>query len=190
MSKRLNFVPLSTLSPPYSLYLLSDFGFCAIVVGKAFKQRFIMKTYLLSLSAVFLTIGLTPTASAHCQVPCGIYADDTVFATMHTDQKTIAKAMMQIEKLSAAPTKNANQLTRWINNKEKHAQAIQDTVASYFLAQRIKINEKDAAAYTKKLTLLHKITVYAMKCKQSTNAEDAENLHKALDTFQAAYANK
>ena len=149
-----------------------------------------MKTYLLSLSAVFLTIGLTPTASAHCQVPCGIYADDTVFATMHTDQQTIAKAMMQINKLSAEPSKNANQLTRWINNKEKHAQAIQDTVAAYFLAQRIKHDEKDKAAYTKKLTLLHEITVYAMKCKQTTDLENAQKLHKAIDTFQAAYGSK
>ena len=149
-----------------------------------------MKNLILSVSAAVVSLAAPPIASAHCQVPCGIYADETVFATMHTDQHTIAKAMLEINKLSADPTKNANQLIRWVSNKEKHAQAIQDTVASYFLAQRIKHDEVDKAAYSKKLALLHQITVYAMKCKQSTNADDAENLHKALDTFQAAYAGK
>ena len=34
--------------------------------------------------------------SAHCQVPCGIYADDVVFGELMTDVKTIHKAMNQI----------------------------------------------------------------------------------------------
>jgi nickel superoxide dismutase len=149
-----------------------------------------MKTTILSASIILLALSSAPMLSAHCQVPCGIYADDNVFATMHKDQETIAKAMQQITELSKDPAKNANQLTRWINNKEKHAQSIQDTVAQYFLAQRIKITEADKEAYAKKLTLLHQITVYAMKCKQTTDLENAKKLHTALDQFHAAYAKK
>ncbi|PQJ27541.1 superoxide dismutase [Ni] [Rubritalea profundi] len=149
-----------------------------------------MKTTILSATVALLAIASAPILSAHCQVPCGIYADDNVFATMHKDQETIAKAMQQINELSKDPSKNTNQLTRWISNKEKHAQSIQDTVAQYFLAQRVKITETDKAAYTKKLTLLHQITVYAMKCKQTTDLENAKKLHATLDQFQATYTKK
>jgi Lhr-like helicase len=149
-----------------------------------------MKTTILSSAVALLALASAPMLSAHCQVPCGIYADDNVFVSMHKDQETIAKAMQQITELSKDPSKNANQLIRWVNNKEKHAQSIQDTVAQYFLAQRVKITETDKAAYAKKLTLLHHITVYAMKCKQTTDLENAKKLHATLDQFHAIYAKK
>ncbi|MEO1857821.1 MAG: superoxide dismutase [Ni] [Rubritalea sp.] len=149
-----------------------------------------MKTTIISSAVALLVLVSAPMLSAHCQVPCGIYADDNVFVSMHKDQETIAKAMQQITELAKEPSKNANQLTRWVNNKEKHAQSIQDTVAQYFLAQRIKITETDKEAYSKKLTLLHQITVYAMKCKQTTDLENANKLHRALDDFHALYAKK
>lgn len=149
-----------------------------------------MKSAIIASTVALITFVASPVLSAHCQVPCGIYADDNVFAGMHKDQETIAKAMQQINELSKDPAKNANQLTRWINNKEKHAQAIQDTVAQYFLAQRVKTSEADKAAYTQKLILLHQITVYAMKCKQTTDLENAKKLHIALDSFHNAYAGK
>ncbi len=149
-----------------------------------------MKAFTL-FSASLLISTLTPEiASAHCQIPCGIYADDNVFVTMHKDQETIAKAMKQIAALSVDPSKNANQLARWVSNKEQHAQSIQDTVAQYFLAQRVKIDESNRETYQKKLTLLHQITVYAMKCKQSIDAENAEKLHKAIGAFHTIYAGK
>ena len=149
-----------------------------------------MKTTIISSAVALIALVSSPVLSAHCQVPCGIYADDNVFVTMHKDQETIAKAMEQINELSKEPTKNANQLTRWVNNKEKHAQSIQDTVAQYFLAQRIKITATDKEAYTKKLTLLHQITVYAMMCKQTTDPENAKKLHTALSEFQVSYGAK
>lgn len=149
-----------------------------------------MKATLITAATALVALCSAPLASAHCQVPCGIYADDNVFATMHKDQETIEKAMKQIAELSKDPTANANQLVRWVNNKEKHAQSIQDTVAAYFLAQRVKLNEADKNAYTQKLALLHQITVYAMKCKQTTDVENAQKLHVALDSFQAAYVGK
>ncbi|MFC5051673.1 superoxide dismutase [Ni] [Rubritalea spongiae] len=149
-----------------------------------------MKKRILLAASLLFSAASSSLVSAHCQIPCGIYADDNVFVTMHKDQETIAKAMKQIAELSKDPTKNANQLVRWVNNKEQHAQSIQDTVAEYFLAQRIKIDEADRDAYQKKLTLLHQITVYAMKCKQTDDPENAQKLHDLIGEFNKAYAGK
>lgn len=139
-----------------------------------------------ALAGLLLTV--TP-AVAHCQVPCGIYADDNVIAGMHTDWTTIDKASKQIAELSKAPSANAHQLTRWINNKESHAQNIQDTVCNYFLAQRLKSPATDGEkeAYIAKLTLCHKVIVAAMKCKQSTDPAAVKTLHDLLHDFEKAF---
>lgn len=149
-----------------------------------------MKQFILKSAITLLPIFALPEASAHCQVPCGIYADDTVFATLLTDQLTIEKAMQQITELSKDPQTNANQIARWVTNKEQHAQNIQDVVARYFLTQRLKIDETDKNLYLKKLTQLHEITVYAMLCKQTTDSSNAEKLKHAITAFQATYSGK
>lgn len=147
---------------------------------------------LLTLTAAIATATFTatPVAMAHCEVPCGIYTDDTVFTDLHTHQTTIEKAMNEINKLSKDPAKNMNQIVRWVNNKELHATKIQEIVAQYFVTQRIKIDEADKDAYIQKLTQLHQISVYAMKCKQTTDLENAKKLHDVLHAFQAAYSKK
>lgn len=149
-------------------------------------------TYAIAATAAVLTLTTSPQVSAHCQVPCGIYSDETVLTDLHTHQSTIAKAMKQINELSKDAGKNANQLTRWVNNKEEHANKIQETMNQYFLAQRLKLTEKESnkEAYLKKLTLIHEIIVLSMKCKQTTDLENAEKLHKAIDSFTAAYKAK
>ena len=152
-----------------------------------------MKT-ILNLTAVatiaaFSSLSLTPVAQAHCEVPCGIYSDDTVFTDLHTHMDTIEKAMEQINELSKDPGKNANQLIRWVNNKELHASKIQEIVAQYFLTQRVKPSEaeKDKNSYLLKLTQLHNITVLAMKCKQTTDLENVHKLHNTIDAFRKTY---
>lgn len=141
-------------------------------------------------AAAFAALTFAPNADAHCQVPCGIYDDDNVITSMHTDWKTIQKAVQEINKLSADPAKNFHQLTRWINNKESHAQAIQDKVLNYFLAQRLKLDDADKDAYSKKLTLCHKIIVTAMKCKQSTDQANVDTLHNLMHDFEGAFGSK
>ncbi|MGJ8656898.1 MAG: superoxide dismutase [Ni] [Akkermansiaceae bacterium] len=145
-----------------------------------------------ALVALFTTTALTPQAQAHCEVPCGIYADDNVFNDLHTHLSTIEKAMNEINELSKDPGKNANQLIRWVNNKEIHATKIQEVVSQYFLTQRIKTDEAntDKNAYLLKLTQLHQMTVLAMKCKQTTDVAHAQELHKVMDAFRASYAKK
>jgi len=151
-----------------------------------------MKIYFAIATITLLALSTAPKLMAHCQVPCGIYSDDTVLTDLHTHQATIEKAMKQIAVLSKDAGKNANQLTRWINNKEEHAAKIQETMTQYFLAQRVKLTESDSdkKSYLKKVTLIHQIIVHAMKCKQTTDLENAAKLHRALDAFAQAYAKK
>jgi nickel superoxide dismutase len=84
-----------------------------------------------------------------------------------------------------------NQLVRWVNNKETHADHIRDTISQYFLAQRIKAPATgDAAAvkdYTQNLQLLHKMIVSAMKCKQTVDQKHVKELHDLLHKFQSSY---
>lgn len=146
--------------------------------------------YILS---VALLLAAVPTnVSAHCQVPCGIYDDDNVIKSLTTDLLTIEKACAQIVALAKDPSANAQQITRWTVNKEKHAQDIQEKVLNYFLAQRLKLPEADAdkAAYMVKLTLCHEIIVTAMKCKQSTDAANVEKLKGLLDSFAKEFGTK
>jgi hypothetical protein len=149
-----------------------------------------MKRTILALCA--LAVFTPASISAHCQVPCGIYADDNVIGKMHTDYETIEKASKQIIELSKNPAKNSHQLTRWILNKESHAQSIQTTVTDYFLAQRIKLGEAstDKDSYLKKVTSCHRVIVAAMKCKQSTDAKAVETLHNELHTFMELFGTK
>jgi len=143
-----------------------------------------------SVIAATATFSLTPVAHAHCEVPCGIYSDDTVFTDLHTHLSTIEKAMNEINTLSKEPTKNMNQIVRWVNNKELHATKIQEIVAQYFLTQRVKLDEANKENYVLKLTQLHQLTVYAMKCKQTTDIANAQKLHKAIGAFKATYSKK
>jgi nickel superoxide dismutase len=85
-----------------------------------------------------------------------------------------------------------NQVVRWVNNKDAHADELSEIVTYYFMAQRIKIPaEGDAKAheeYIKKLTLLHEMLVYSMKAKQTTDLANVEKLRSTLDKFHDAYS--
>lgn len=145
-----------------------------------------MKHSLL-LAIVSLSLGFASTANAHCQIPCGIYNDDNVIEAMHTDWLTIEKAAKTIDELSKDPAANAHQLTRWVMNKESHAQSIQETVLNYFLAQRLKADDPD---YDAKLKLCHSVIVTAMKCKQSTDEANVKELHDLLHKFEKSFGSK
>ena len=104
---------------------------------------------------------------------------------------TIEKSMKQITELSADPAANMNQIVRWVNNKDEHADEIAHTVTYYFMAQRVKLPPKgDAKAhdsYVKKLTLLHQMLVYSMKAKQTTDLANVEKLESLLAEFYGVY---
>jgi nickel superoxide dismutase len=158
-----------------------------------------MKTKLFrniaTLHLILLIIGLSSQDSnAHCEIPCGIYADSVRITLIKEHISTIEKSMLQIEELSKSSTPNFNQLIRWVTNKEEHAKKIQDIVSQYFLHQRIKIAEKDQkeayAKYQTHLELLHKMLVFSMKCKQTTDLNFVENLRATVADFEKAYFHK
>ena len=130
--------------------------------------------------------------SAHCQIPCGIFSDDGVFGELMTDVATIEKSMIQVVSIGESESKDWNQLVRWINNKEAHATHIQDTMAHYFLSQRIKLDQKksDPEGYRNLVDLAHEVMVLAMKCKHGTDLEVVKQLGEALHAFQHAYTSK
>ena len=131
------------------------------------------------------------TSSAHCEIPCGIYADSIRIVLIEEHITTIEKSMMMIKKLEAAETIDYNQLVRWVVNKEEHAKKIQDIVAQYFMHQRIKpVDETDKEHYEKyieQLTSLHQISIYAMKAKQSTDEVYIKKLSETVHRFEHAY---
>jgi nickel superoxide dismutase len=131
------------------------------------------------------------TVYAHCEIPCGIYNDELRIALIKEDVQTIEKSTNQIIELSKANPVNYNQLVRWINNKEEHANKIQDVVTQYFLTQRVKpADPKDEVAYAKyvkQLSLLHEMLVQAMKAKQTTDMEAVERLKTLTGEFYEVY---
>jgi len=128
-------------------------------------------------------------AFAHCQVPCGIYGDQLRFEQMLEDEHTISKAQEQINELTEGEVdaQTVNQMARWVATKEEHASKIQATIASYFLAQRIKSSNP---AYVKQLTAAHAVIVNAMKCKQSADPDTAKALEKSIFDLYRAYEGK
>lgn len=154
------------------------------------KKRITSKVVLtagLALAAVFGSL-----AYSHCQIPCGIYDDAARFNEIAEHITTIEKSMKEIESLSAGSKPNMNQIVRWVNNKDNHADELSEIVTYYFMAQRVKIPPAgDAAAnasYVKKLTLLHQMLVYSMKAKQTTDLSNVQQLTRLLEDFKKAYS--
>ena len=141
----------------------------------------------------FLTLALLCITStvvmAHCQVPCGIYGDQLRFEQMLEDEHTISKAQTKIAELTNddIDAQAVNQMARWVMTKEDHATKIQNTIAQYFMAQRIKA---DNPKYTQQLVAAHKVMVSAMKCKQSADPQTAKDLEKAIFDLYRAYEGK
>ena len=150
------------------------------------------RTFLSVSAAVCLVAAIwVPGSRAHCEIPCGIYDDELRIELIREHIQTIEKSAGQIVELSRENPVNYNQLVRWIDNKERHANEIQDIVAQYFMTQRVKpADEKDAEAYkkyVKQLTTLHGMLVAAMKAKQTTDLANVEQLRKLVDDFAASY---
>jgi nickel superoxide dismutase len=169
-----------------------------------------MKATLLPLATLALAITLatthspaaTPAATAtlattapiayHCQVPCGIYGDKMRIDMLMEEAATITKSMQLIEAIEGAEGFNRNQMVRWIMTKEEHAASIQETVASYWLAQRVKAPKDRAdtdgmAKYHNQLELMHGITVSAMKCKQTVEPSHVDHIRDLAKQFSATY---
>ncbi len=141
--------------------------------------------------AVSLAVLVPSAVMAHCQVPCGIYDDAMRIGMIEEHARTIEKAMVQISELSMDGAKNYNQIVRWVITKEEHAQAIQDIVSEYFLAQRIKPgapgDDEARAVYHERLGGLHHMLTLAMKCKQTVDPDVPAKLLATTEAFCVSY---
>tara|TARA_B100000945_G_scaffold18465_1_gene13559 strand:- start:438 stop:908 length:471 start_codon:yes stop_codon:yes gene_type:complete len=142
-----------------------------------------MKKYILIITAVLLYVDFI---FAHCQVPCGIYDDAARIIQIREDFETIQKSISKINSLSDnSDPLTFNQINRWIITKENHASNIQKVVSEYFLTQRIKVDNGDK--YVDQVTILHKILIEAMKCKQTVNPYHVNNGIELIDKFCKSY---
>ena len=136
---------------------------------------------LVSTAAIFTH----QSASAHCQIPCGIYNDHLRVQIMLEDAATISKSVHVINELAGKnDAQSQNQLARWVSNKEKHAQNIIETINNYFLTQRVKPNQKD---YTDRLVKHHSVIVSAMKVKQNVDNKFALELKINIEALAPYY---
>jgi len=156
------------------------------------KGRLIMRKILcFAVMSSLLITAISAKVWAHCEIPCGIYDDEARFVSITEDIKTVEKSMNQIVELSKDPKANINQLARWVQNKDEHADKINEAVTKYFLKQRIKpVSDGDKVGYrdyTNKLALLHQIMVHSMKAKQTTDLEHVKKMLNLLDEFHKLY---
>jgi nickel superoxide dismutase len=143
-----------------------------------------MKARYIALLAVVLGVFASGNAWAHCEIPCGIYDDHMRIHMIEEHTTTIEKSMNQIVELSGQSPVNYNQLVRWVTNKEQHANELQEIVTQYFMTQRIKPDAKD---YEKKVTVLHKMLLAAMNCKQTTDLANVRELRALTSEFEGMY---
>jgi len=137
---------------------------------------------------------LASIAYSHCQIPCGIYDDQARFNMIAEHITTIEKSMNEIRKLSEQDKPNMNQIVRWVQNKEEHADELGHIVTYYFMTQRVKPTQKTEGQkydeYVKKLILLHKILISSMEAKQTTDLANVEKLKGLSEGFHSVYFGK
>lgn len=149
-----------------------------------------MKRNIMVFSVMALVLGMAAWVGAHCEIPCGIYDDPMRMKMIYEHIQTLDKSVHEIGRLQEDKTPNYNQLVRWIDNKDHHAEQLQEIVTQYFMTQRIAPVEPGAPGYDKyvrEITLLHQMQVQAMKVKQTVDPEAVVRLRKSAAEFEASY---
>lgn len=141
---------------------------------------------IVQFAVYFFTLGFFASLlPGHCQVPCGIYDDASRVQQMLEDVSTIHKSIHEIYKLNDdRDVQSAQQLIRWVNNKEIHADKIINTISDYFLTQRVKPSSED---YLLRLSEHHAVIILSMKVKQKADAKIAEDLKQAVKALSKYY---
>lgn len=114
----------------------------------------------------------TKSASAHCDIPCGIYETDTLTTAANTCQKLVSVAAALAEAGCQDPTDH-NQFIRAINEKENQAQICKDQIyilwSDFFKAD-------DFAADTELHDKLWQATKACSRVKQTLDQKSADEL--------------
>lgn len=145
----------------------------------------------ISMVIVAIAWAISSVVYSHCQIPCGIYDDNMRLSMIAEHIVTIEKSMKMINQISGEQKPDMNQLVRWVQNKEAHADELSHIITYYFMAQRVKPVEKTDAQgyeeYQNKLTLLHRMLVTSMESKQTTDLSATKQLTDLLTTFKNTY---
>ncbi|GKY94493.1 hypothetical protein MPSEU_000415200 [Mayamaea pseudoterrestris] len=128
----------------------------------------------------------------HCMVPCGIFDDPHIVTELKQASETIRKAMVQAKELHGSATTSdllaMNQMVRWINVKEEHADKIIKLVSDYCLCQRVKKDVfKNDEDYVQALKSHHAVMQNAMKCKQNVDTSAVDALDASLEEMAKMY---
>ena len=154
-----------------------------------------MRLLLTLLAIPALCLATTTSASAHCQVPCGIYNDHGRIHMLKEDATTIGKAVANIEALgTATDPKSFNQRVRWVQTKEDHGSHIIEVVSEYFLTQKIKPakpeNRKAWMTYMNQLVTCHAVMRAAMNSKQTVSPAVVADLYASIAKLGEFYPDK
>ncbi len=118
-------------------------------------------------------------ASAHCDIPCGIY--DPISAKIAA--QTVQKMVLRIEALEdGGDAATANTLGRYITVKEEHAELAKHELRVLWADYTWPGTDADeiAAKFNAALKL-------ASQCKQTVSMENAEALVAAVDDIAAVF---
>jgi nickel superoxide dismutase len=156
------------------------------------RMKQTMRMSVLVSMVVVAVLGVAMRSGGHCQIPCGIYDDEVRLDMMEEHVDTIEKSIDEINALSEDPEENANQIARWVANKDAHADMLAEIVTEYFLQQRIKPMDDDDDdeaydEYIEQVVACHQILVAAMKTKQSADPDAAEYLEDLVEDFRDLY---
>ena len=139
----------------------------------------------LVLSLFVALLALPVLASAHCQIPCGIYDDNARVMAMLEDVETVRKSVNSLmELVDKADLQSRQQFVRWVTNKEAHAEKIIGTISDYFLTQRVKPDQKD---YVERLKRHHAVVLLAMKVKQTADLKVIDQLEASVKALLEYY---
>ncbi len=122
-------------------------------------------------------------ASAHCDIPCGVYdpAPAQIAALTVIRLLDLIQAIADKDELTVA---DHAQLTRLVAQKEQHANHVKEEIriiwGDYFKAAQF---EK----YPKTNELVHSIMMEASKCKQNISAAHGESLLALVNEFAEAF---
>ena len=118
-------------------------------------------------------------ASAHCDIPCGIY--DPISAKIAA--QTVQKMVLRIESLEdAGDASSANTLSRYITVKEEHAELCKHELRVLWADYTWPGTDANdiAAKFNAALKL-------ASQCKQTVSMENAEALVAAVDDIATVF---
>ncbi len=120
-----------------------------------------------------------PEASAHCDIPCGIY--DPVSAKIAA--QTVQKMVLRLESMDAAPDiASGNTFARYITVKEEHAELCKHELR--VLWADYAWPGADANEIAAKFNAALKL---ASQCKQNVSMDSAKALVVAVDDIAAAF---